>query len=238
MLLKLNQLLSCLAAVIIFSSCDSNEIGESKDVNPETIYQLYRFEYNENDTTAELFAQFRFAGENGTTLVLTTPSKFEYNGAEVKVDSNDFSGAFYKTSITPKEVVGMHKLAFTDINGKVYQNIFTVDSFVLPDVPKEISKLVPAIIKFQAPPLYGEDYIELRSEETDSAFSVKYNAAQKDGYITIPKEELQRQKKDILLLTATLHRKVLLQQQVKEGGGIWIEQTIKPVSLKLKKETF
>lgn len=230
---KPNQLFACCAAAVLFSSCSSNEIGQSKDVNPEAIYQYYRFDYNENDKSASLFAQFRFAGENGTTLVLTEPARLEYNGNPVKVDSNSFSGAYYGAAIPLSKASGKHTLVFTDGERTKYENSFTVDSFYLKGIPATMSRLAPALIQFKAPVLQGEDFIALESEGTDSSFSVKYTADDRDGYITIPAAELQRQKGNEIFIVPSLYRKTNLQQQAKEGGEIITIQTLKPVKLRL-----
>ena len=224
------------SAAVLLASCASNEIGQSKDVNPETIYQQYRLEYNENEKNAEMIALFRFAGENGTTLVLTGPSKFEYDSNVVKVDSSSFGGAFYKATTPEEKIIGKHTLLFEDIDKKKYENIFSVDSFGVTDVPQSVSRLVPALIKFNAPVLQGEDYIELSSDGTDSSFTIKQVAGEKGDYITIPVELLQRQKKSEFFLIATLYRKFNLRNQTKEGGAITTTQTLKPIKIQLKEE--
>lgn len=233
---QLQLFLSSFLVAILLGSCASNEIGQSKDVNQETIYQEYQFAYNESDKEAGLFSQFRFAGENGTTLILNSPSKIEYNGVTLGVDSNGFAGAFYYANIPLAKVIGRHSVVFTDYNNKKYENHFSVDSFYLTDVPATISKRAPALIKFKAPALGGDDYIELESEGTDSSFSVTYKAGEKATCITIPASELQRQKKDELFVKPTLYRKMGLQQQAKEGGKITTKQTLKPVKLQLVEE--
>lgn len=222
---------------LLLASCSSNEIGQSKDVNQETIYQEYRLEYNEREKAASLFAQFRFAGENGTTLVLNKPAQLEYNGTRLTVDSNDFSGAFYSIAVPLKNVMGKHTLVFTDGGNKKYQNSFMMDSFYIAEVPATVSKRAPAFLRFKAPALSGDDSIELESEDTDSSFSVKFTAKDKGDYITIPVSELQRQKNKVLLLVPTLYRKILLQQQTAEGGQISIIQTLQPIKLRLVEET-
>ena len=230
------RFISFFSAAVLLASCASNEIGQSKDVNPETIYQQYRLEYNENEKGAEMIAQFRFAGENGTTLVLTGPSKFEYDGAAVVVDSSNFGGAFYRATVPWEKLIGKHTLLFEDIDKKKYENSFLVDSFRVADVPQSVSRRVPALIKFKAPVLQGEDYIELTSDGTDSSFTVKQVAGEKGDYITIPVEQLQRQKKNEFFLIATLYRKFNLQNQTKEGGAITTTQKTKPIKIQLKEE--
>ncbi|MES2850979.1 MAG: hypothetical protein V4685_18145 [Bacteroidota bacterium] len=229
-------LVTSLSASLLFTSCASNEIGQSKDVNPETVYQQYHFVFTEGDKNAEITAWFRFAGENGTTLELNSPGKFEYDGIVLQVDSSDFEGAFYQSFTPPEKAIGKHTLLFTGIDSKQYENSFSVDSFTIAVPGSGISKLAPAQVKFTAPVLQGEDYIELTTEGTDSSFTIKHTADEKGDYCIIPVAELQRQKKNEFSLIATLHRKLSLQQQTKQGGEIITRQTLKPLKLRLVDE--
>ncbi len=225
------QLLTFSSAAIVLFSCASNEIGQSKDVNQETIYQQYGIAHIEGEDKCEITAQFRFAGEDGTTLELNEPSKFEFDGYETKVDSGGFAGAYYRINIPGKKYLGTHKLLFTDFNKKAYENEFVLDSFYLKDVPAVVDRSAPVLIHFKAPALQADDYVELESEGTDSSFSFSYQATDKKGYITIPVKELQRQKQSEFKIIATLYRKLPLQQQTKEGGIITTTQTTKPVKI-------
>ena len=88
---SLNSFTIVFVYVIIagFYGCSNSEIGESKDVAQETIFQQYSIRYNEGDEKATLNAKFRFAGINGTTLVLSKPSSIQFDNITLAVDSND-----------------------------------------------------------------------------------------------------------------------------------------------------
>lgn len=230
---KLSSILPALVALLMISSCASNEIGQSRDINQETIYQQYDVDYDETENKVEVMAQFRFAGINGTTLVLNEPSKFECDDEIVKVDSSDFSGAFYKTGFLGKTAMGKHRLLFTDIDKKKYENEFSIEVFRLVDIPAAISKSDSVIISFEAPALQQDDYIELATDNTDSAFTLKHAATDPGNNIIITAEQIKRQKGKSLSLYATLYRKIPLKQQAKEGGLIKISQSTKPVTVKI-----
>jgi len=223
-----------ISLLLTLGSCASNEIGQSQDVKQETIYQQYDITYDENDNKTELVAQFRFAGVNGTTLVLNKPSKFELDGIELKVDSNDFSGAFYKTEIPGNSSFGKHQLLFTDIDKKKFENGFTIEPFRLSNVPLVVNRQAAATIQFEAPPLQADDYVEIGSDNTDSSFTIRHLATDSGSSIIIPVEQLQRQKGATFSISAMLYRKVALGQQSKEGGHIKIIQLTKPVAVKIK----
>ncbi|MBI1779887.1 MAG: hypothetical protein HYR66_00695 [Sphingobacteriales bacterium] len=80
------------------NSCTSSEIGDSKDVAQDKIYQSYNISYSENDEKLSATAVFRFAGSNGTTLVLNDPGKVELDDELIKVDSSKFRGAYYEVA--------------------------------------------------------------------------------------------------------------------------------------------
>jgi hypothetical protein len=244
---KTRNFLATGTVLISMSACSSSEIGQSSDVNQETIYQDYRITYDEGNNAgeAEIFTQFRFAGDKGTTLELTKPSKFELDGKLILVDSNGYSGAYYKTVMPLAHIPGKHQLTFTDYSSKKYQNEFSFDSFTLTGVQAAINKQAPAIISFETTPLKDEDYVELTATDTDSTFSVTHSAAEAGNNIIIPLAELKRQKGNSFSITASIYRRIALQQATKEGGKITISHTLKPVKIKLmdnvddtKKSTF
>jgi hypothetical protein len=69
---RTNFIVSILASISIFSlfCCTSDEIGNSKDVNPDAVFFDYEIwaEEGKDDVTVNL--QYRMGGKNGTTLVL------------------------------------------------------------------------------------------------------------------------------------------------------------------------
>ncbi|HEY6506043.1 MAG TPA: hypothetical protein VIZ28_18840, partial [Chitinophagaceae bacterium] len=109
----------------ILGSCTSNEIGNSKDVNPESVYFDYRVWGDEESGDITVKLQYRFAGPNGTTLVLEEPGKVELDGVKIPVDSSLMSGAYYEMTKTVKEFTGRHTIVFTDPAGKEYKEEFS-----------------------------------------------------------------------------------------------------------------
>jgi hypothetical protein len=221
--------------LLLFSAigCSSSEIGESKDVSQETIYQQYAISYDEGEENATVYVQFRFAGNNGTTLVLTKPAAIQFDGVKLTVDSSDFEGAFYRKSIPVNNFYGDHLFTYTDINKKKFENNFSVGQFRLVNVPENAVKHGSLKIPFEGMPLGPDDYIELTAVDTDSTFSVTHTSKDTDPFITIEKEEIERQTGSYLKLAATLYRKIALQQNTTEGGKLQIEHALKPVIIKL-----
>ncbi len=233
--LKNYLFLASFVFIFLVTSCGSSEIGESKDVNQATIYQDYKivYEQGEDDDQVEIWSQFRFAGDDGTTLVLTKPSSITFDGQNIKVDSNEFSGAFYRLQVPVNSFFGKHRFVFTDIDKNKFVNEFYFDSLSLAALPVTASKTQPLNIQFETTPLTGDDYIELAAINTDSSFSIKHLASEVGNIISIPVSELQRQKGKKLKLEVMVCRKIPLQQSTKEGGQLVIYYSLKPVETML-----
>lgn len=223
-----------LGLMILVTSCSSSEIGESKDVNPETIYQDYTVTYDEadNDPQVKIWSQFRFAGSNGTTLVLTKPSSIAFDGQNIKVDSSEYTGAYYSIHLPARSFVGKHRFVFTDINQTRLENEFSLDELKL-NFPASISKQDSLNISFDAGLLAADDYIEIFTAGTDSTFTITHAASENGNMLTIPASELKRQKGNKLSLVASVMKKIALTQATKEGGQIVIYHSLRPVTISL-----
>lgn len=222
-----------IASVITMAACTSNEIGDSKDVAQDKIYQDYSINYTEGDTNAEIYCQFRFAGKNGTTLVLNAPSQVQVDGEKVPVDSSTASGAFYRVYKPGAGIFTTHQIVYTNTDNKKMENNLSFSNFKLTDLPATVSKKQDLKLAFETPALQSEDYIEVEASNTDSSFSITHVAADKGNFIIIPAKELKRQKVKEFTLEATLYRKIPLQQGTSEGGQISTRFTLKPVKVKL-----
>jgi hypothetical protein len=222
------------AIAIVFNACASNEIGNSKDVTPQTIYQGYDITYKEGEEKVKVFAQFRFAGQNGTTLVLSKPSSIAFDGQGLTVDSSAVTGAYYEALYPIAGFYGKHQFSYTDINVIKTQHVFNFQQFKLTGLPAIAYKNQPLQIPFDAADLGPDDYLEINSEKSDSTFTITFTALDTSHFIQIPAKELQRQKADNLMLSITLFKKIPLQNPTKEGGFIMIEYYLKPVTIKLE----
>ncbi|MBS1512531.1 MAG: hypothetical protein JST86_16925 [Bacteroidetes bacterium] len=215
-------------AAIILAACASNEIGDSKDVAQDKIYQGYDISYSEGDAQAEVFCQFRFAGKNGTTLVLNSPSQVQLDGEKITVDSSGSSGAFYRTYKTANAFYGTHHLSFFTTDNKKLDNSFSFGSFKLAAVPPAVSKKQNLVLHFDGAPLQAGDYIEISTSGTDSSFTVTSGSDDKLNTVTIPAKELKRQKGNELTLDATVYQTIPLKESTAEGGRISITYQLKP----------
>ncbi len=230
---KRSPLFTLLLTLTVFTNCTSNEIGESKDVNQDKIYQQYAVSYTEGNATVSVKAQFRFAGRNGTTLVLNKPSQLSFDGELIKVDSGSASGAFYQLYKPVSGFYGTHHFIFSTINEKKFDNDFNFEPFKLINTPATVDKKSAFTLLFETTPLKNDDYIEVRSIGTDSSFSITIGSGEKGNSITIPVKELKRQKGKELMLEARLYRKIPLQENTAEGGILEIKQSLKTIRISL-----
>jgi len=220
-------------SLIAISACTSNEIGESKDVAQDKIYQQYSIKFTEGNDKVMVHGQFRFAGSNGTTLVLSKPSQLSFDNEVIKVDSSGPSGAYYELNKPVNGFYGKHHFIFSDINNKKFDNDFTFDTFRLVNVPATASKKQGLSITFASAALQPGDHIELASTGSDSSFTVRREGTETGNAILIPAKQLMRQKNNEVKLEATLYRKITLQQNTAEGGDMELRYVLKPVTVKL-----
>jgi len=223
--LKLFLLITAAVSLLIIS-CNSNEIGNSEDVNPETIYFDYRVWGDEENGDITVKLQYRFAGPGGTTLFLQEPSKVELDGVAIEADSSKRSGAYYEVIKPIKEFAGRHTIVFNDVNGKQYNEEFSFQ-------PIRLKTKVPAVINrkdlvFELDGLAPKDYVTVMLSDTVS-FSEGINRVDtvKNGSITITKEDLA------LLADGPVYLEILKEDEkrvkngTKEGGKISISYELK-----------
>ncbi|MBP6286208.1 MAG: hypothetical protein KA409_04750 [Ferruginibacter sp.] len=232
MKMKLNPFLAgFIALAVVFAACSSNEIGDSKDVNQDKIYMDHFISHTEGDEYVDVTCQFRFAGNSGTTLVLSDDSNVEFDGEKLNVDSSAGGGAYYKIRKPVTGFYGNHTINFTNTDGKRFENKFSFAPFALTNAARETGRTKDLIITYQTAPLTKADHIEVYSTDTDSSFHFSQDGPKSE--IVIPARELMRQKGKNLSLECDLYREIDLQQSTAEGGLIRIRQELKPVKIKL-----
>ena len=125
-----------IVSLVFLFSCTSNEIGNSKDVNPDAVFFDYEVSSDNDSSDVTVNLQYRMGGENGTTLVLNEPSKVLLDGEQLEADSAKVTGAFYEIQKPLSSFAGKHTISFTDLNKKVYREEFEFTPFIFePGVP-------------------------------------------------------------------------------------------------------
>ena len=214
-------------------SCNSNEIGNSKDVNPETIYIYYAVSYDDGDDSVSCYLQYRFAGENGTTLVLNSPAAVKIDDIEIPVDSNNVSGAFYLKNFYAKTFTGKHSIDYIDINGKHHQEQFSFDPVVLTTVIPPAIKRTDIVLDFSGH--LSDDVATVTIEDSSvQTVDVHYAATLAKGRIVVPAEELQPLTNGPLKIYISKTVTPAFQHPTQEAGMFAVMYGIKEIETALK----
>lgn len=209
--------LSFILFIFVFTSCDSNEVGNSKDVNPESIYFDYKVSGGESDDAVTVMLQYKFAGRNGTTLVLDEPSKVELDGQEIKVDSSKMTGAFYEVRKPLKDFIGKHDIVFTNLDNKQYKEEFNFKPISLrTKVPAEIKR---GDLAFDLDGLDQVDYVRVLLTDTSFASDdINWIDTVRNGRVIITKEDLKRVVNGPVQLELTKEIDKPVKNGTREGG--------------------
>lgn len=219
-------------SICIFS-CSSNEIGNSKDVNPETIYLDYAVSYDDGDDSVRCYFQYRFAGENGTTLVLNSPAGVSVDGIDIPVDSNSISGAFYLKNFYAKSFAGKHDIDYTDINGKHHKEQFSFDPVMLTtNIPPNIKR---KDVEFKFTGNLSDDFAVITIEDTSvQTVDVHFTASLANGKIIVPSEELKPLTNGPLKIYISKTVTPVFQHPTQEAGIFAVMYGIKEIETELK----
>jgi hypothetical protein len=219
------------AAIVFISSCASNEIGHSKDVNQDEIHQGYSVSYDEEKNETDIHVFFRFAGPNGTTLILDEPSKVEMDGTPLQKDENTGVGCYYFKKVNGNLPDKEYVFTFTDINGKKFENKLNFRNMMAEELPKEISKKEGLTIHFtDKPEGRNEDLtVEIFDDSTEVNEIWKHVFFER---VKFPKEKLDKLHGNI---SVRIRRNgyTELKQHAHAGGFISTEYVLAPRTLKI-----
>lgn len=211
---------------VLFLSCTSNEIGNNKDVDPQSVYFDYRISGEEGRDNVTVFLQYRFSGPNGTTLVLENPAKVELDGKDIPVDSSKFSGAYYEVSVPAQDFTGKHSIIFTDLDKKEYKEEFDFQPVTLKTIIPKIFSRNDLVLNLDG--LAPVDYV--RVILTDTAFSspdINRLDTVVNGSITISKKDLQKVVNGPVYLELTKETDKPVKEATREGGHFSFSYGIK-----------
>jgi hypothetical protein len=218
---------------LVLQSCQSSEIGNSKDVNPETIYRSYTISYTEGSDMVRCVCQCRFAGQNGTTLVLNSPSDFRLDGDNLFVDSSVIDGAYYYIERRAEGFEGKHNLVYTDINGKPYAQHFNFTEVKCTGLPGQTTATdIP--VTFSG--LKDGNIIHVELHDTSSATEdVSRLDTISNNQIIIRGKDLARLKSGPVNMEFYIDENTPLESPAKEGGNISLFYRFKPRTILLEK---
>jgi len=199
------------------AGCGSNEIGDSRDVDPETIFLDYRLSGEENHDDLTLMLQFRYGGPNGTTLLLGPPSKVELDGREIPGDSSNMTGAFYEVIRPLAEFTGEHTIVFTDARGRKYTERFAFRPLTMRSTLPPTFQRGDLIIELDG--LESVDYVRVILNDTSfHSDGINRVATVKFGRVLVSAEDLQALVNGPVHLELYRERDRRLRETPREGG--------------------
>ena len=225
--------------ILIFAGCASNEIGNSEDVNPQTIFINYSVLAEEGGDSVTCQAQFRFAGENGTTLVLNEPSKIQLDTASLTVDSSNMMGAFYEKKFSPGAFDGDHLWKYTDGELKNYSTHFEFSPFSLKSqLPVSVSRKDSLAIEING--LQDGAVVSAELSDTSSQtenLTVKTEIA--NSKLIIPSATWRKFASGpiTIQLSNCVDKPLPINERTAEGGRLFINYSLKERKIILKGET-
>lgn len=215
-----------ISTLTFFTSCTSDEIGNSKDVNPDAVYFDYQVWADEDKEDATVHLQYRMGGKDGTTLVLDEPSKVLLDGEELKVDSAKFAGAYYEIQKPLDAFIGKHTISFTDQNKKEYREEFEFTPFTLePDIPAVVTR---GDLVFNFKGLNHVDYIGVLLTDTSfTSTDINDMDTVKNGQLIIKADRLSTLVNGPINLQFYREMENPLKSSTKEGGRLFITYGLK-----------
>jgi hypothetical protein len=227
-----NIFAAIIVSALVASGCKSNEVANSGDVAQHTIHQQYSVKYDEGTNETHVYAGFRFGGSNGTTLLLSKPSKVTFNGDSLTAYKGIVSGAYYGTAWSKPLPNGQQcSFIFKDTEDKTYTNTLKFNAILLTSVPKEVKTGLPLEIEMiTAPFTFGEKIIVTVSDSSNSADYVMETLT--GNKLVIPAATLKLLK-DHITVEIRRYYSSQLKEATQEGGIITFEYKLKPVRVKI-----
>ena len=219
--------------------CSSNEIGNSKDVNPQTIFVRYSVFGEENNDSVTCRAQFRFAGEDGTTLLLNEPSNIRLDGMEIGVDSSAAMGALYEKKFKTALFAGSHAWRYTDGEMNSYPSGFAFTPFrLISPLPSAVSRKDSLLIELNGLP--NGTFITTALSDTSSSTDdliLKYKID--DGRFTIPPSVWQKLSPGpvAVQISNTIDTTLPIGERPAEGGRISVSYSLQERAVNLRDDS-
>jgi archaellum component FlaF (FlaF/FlaG flagellin family) len=217
--------ISTLIFASILFSCTSDEIGNSKDVNPDAVYFDYEVWADETNSDVTVNLQYRMGGKNGTTLVLDEPSKVLFDGEQLKVDSAKVTGAYYEIQKPTASFGGKHTVTFTDLNKKEYKEEIEFVPFTIDSLPAVMNR---GDLVFTFKGLEPVDVLDVSLTDTSfTSTDISDTDTIRNGKLVIPAKKLSALVNGPITLLFYKETIKPVKNGTKEGGRILIRYSLK-----------
>ena len=134
-------LIALSTSFFLLSGCVDNKSVKKKKANPGDIYFDYRVWGNEENSDIVVRLQYFLENGDENTVLLQHPSKVEFDGEVLPVDSSRRNGYYYEATIPLENFAGKHTIVFTDRNEKQYREEFEFSIISLKtEIPAVVSR--------------------------------------------------------------------------------------------------
>ncbi|MCW3120102.1 MAG: hypothetical protein JWM28_4184 [Chitinophagaceae bacterium] len=193
-------------SLLLIAGCNNSEDVTIKYIDNDPLYFDYKIWGEEGRDYVTVMLQYRFEDQDGSTRVLKDPSKVEFDGSLLQVDSSKMSGYFYEFEKPLDSFAGNHLITFTDSAGKVYRESFEFIPFSLKTELPEIVHRKELAIQLEG--LQKEDYIRIIALDTVfKSRGINEVDTVKNGLVIITKDWLKN------LVNGTIHLELYKEEE-------------------------
>ncbi len=222
------------SAILFFlPACVSNETANSDTVKQSEIYQSYNVTYDAGDLELSASAFFRFGGAAGTTLSLVKPSNITFNGTEMAMGKNIFSGTFYETD-QQVTTSGSYTFIFIDTDNKTYTNTANIAPLEISEYPSEFKKGDGLKVKWKGKPVQQDETIYLSLEGKEYINCSSSTNIVGTNTVDISPDLLKDLKPGDANIVLKREKKSSLAQATHLGGSLTITYIAKKVGVKVE----
>ena len=211
----------------VFVSC-MYETGNSKSVNPESIYFDYKVWGDEESNEVIVKLQYRYSDAEGITIMPEHTGKVEFDGVVLEADSSRMNGFYYEAMFPLENFSGKHNIVFTDLNNKQYKEEFDFPIISLKtELPRVISRKE---LVFDIAGLDSGEMVRLLL--TDTSFysrGIDKTDTIRNSRITITQMDLKNLKNSPVYMEIYKDEERPLKETTKAGGRLSLSFGLKRV---------
>ena len=214
------------SAAILLAGCSNSEKKNSSDAAPESIFFDYQIRGEEGSDVVTVLIQYRYNGENGSTLTLDEPASVSLDGEMLKGDSSKITGAYYEIQKPVEAFSGNHTIVFTNTDKTLYKEDFNFQPIkLLTEIPATWQR---GDMELDLTGLEAEDFVKVIM--TDTVFAsegIERIDTVRKGKLTITREEMAGLADGPIQLELIRESDSPVKKGTAEGGRLFISYGLK-----------
>lgn len=139
------------------------------DVNQDSIWTHYQFNYDENEQSTIIKVVTRFNEAFGTKIQLSEGASLQFNGEEL--EWSQFEGAYYKEI---DNFIDEGVFTYTDLDGRVFENHVELEIADFPEQLDSISRFETYMLEWVGGAITEEDNIILTVNSLENSTSLQF----------------------------------------------------------------